>query len=141
MLYDETSAANWRALVSTRGAILPLLDAFGEPLDHEKIGDLALAHARKDSGAVQDLLVAAETRGRAGSSIAAATVIARRYNDGSLTIEDQLATLDEAIGLAPGSFHRRQSRDPPPTSQPASPASWSPSRYRAASPRQGSRPP
>ncbi len=104
MLYDETSGANWRALVTTKGAILPLLTAFGEPLDHEKIGDLALSHARKDSSAVQDLLIASGQKGRAGSAIAAATVVARRYSDGSLTLENQLATLDEAVALAPGAF-------------------------------------
>jgi len=107
MLYDETMGANWRALVSTKGAILPLLQAFGEPLDQEKLGDLGFAHARKQSLAAQDFLAAAAEHGRAGSSIAAATVLARRFSDGSLTTEDQLATLDEAVEIAPGSFEPR----------------------------------
>jgi len=107
MLYDETSGANWRALVSTKGAILPLLRTFGEPLGAETIGELALSHARKSSGAVNDLLVASGEQGRAGSAIAAATVVARRYTDGSLGVEDQLATLDEAVALAPQSFGSR----------------------------------
>jgi len=34
-------------------------------------------------------------------------VIARRFSDGSLAIEDQLATLDEAVALAPDSFEPR----------------------------------
>jgi spermidine synthase len=107
MLYDETSLENWKALVSTRGAILPLLVALGEPLDKEKIGELALAHARKESSAVGDLLTAAGRHGRSGNAIAAATLIARKFNDGSLTLENQLATLDEAVELAPASFEPR----------------------------------
>ncbi|HEY8516192.1 MAG TPA: fused MFS/spermidine synthase [Candidatus Binatia bacterium] len=104
MLYDETSTANWKALVSTRGAILPLLRALGEPMDRDRIGELALAHARKESQAVNDLLMEA---GRTGTAIAAATIVARRYNDGSLSLENQLATLDEAVALAPQSFEAR----------------------------------
>jgi hypothetical protein len=107
MLYEETSVGNWKALVSTRGAILPMLEALGEPLDKEKIGDLALAHAKKHSTSTDDLLRAAGERGRAGSSIAAATVVARTFDDGSFTHENQLATLDEAVALAPGSFEPR----------------------------------
>ncbi|MEW6271792.1 MAG: fused MFS/spermidine synthase, partial [Thermodesulfobacteriota bacterium] len=103
MLYDETSLANWKALVSTRGAILPLLRALGEPLDMDGLGDLALAHARKDSNAVGDLLAEAGKAGRSGTAIAAATIVARKLSDGSLTVETQLDTLDEAVELAPSS--------------------------------------
>src|SRR5690606_7787003 len=64
MLYDETSTANWRALVNGKGAILPLLEAMGEPLDKERIGELAFAHARKESEAATDLLRASTQQGR-----------------------------------------------------------------------------
>ena len=104
MLYDETSAPNWKALVSTKGAILPILRGLGEPLDADRIGALAVSHARKESGAVDDLLRAAGEQGRSGNAIAAATVTARRLSAGELPIENQLAAADEAVALAPGQF-------------------------------------
>ena len=104
MLYDETNDANWKALVSTKGAILPLLVQFGEPLDRERIGALALSHARKASGSTEDLLRAANEKGRSGNAIAAATVVARRISQGQFPIENQLDTANEAVSLAPDEF-------------------------------------
>jgi len=104
MLYDETSRANWQALVSTKGAILPILQQVGEPLDADRVGALAISHARKDSGATEDLLRVANEGGRTGNAIVAATVVARRVSQGEFPVENQLAAADEAVALAPGGF-------------------------------------
>jgi spermidine synthase len=104
MLYDETNRANWDALAASKGSLLPLFQQLGEPLAGDRMGAFAFSHARKESGAAEELLRAANERGRSGTAIAAATVIARRLSQGEFPIENQLAAADEAVSLAPGEF-------------------------------------
>jgi spermidine synthase len=104
MLYDETNRANWDAMASTKGSLVPLFQQLGEPLDGDRMGAFAFSHARKDSGATEELLRTANTHARSGTAIAAATVVARRVSQGEFPLENQLAAADEAVSLAPGAF-------------------------------------
>ncbi len=105
MLHRETVLPNWERFdrIAPRG-VLPLLRAVGEPLDPERIAALALSYA--DRRAAPDvatrLLQTATARARPGHALAAALVVAREMDEeGRLALDDQLATLDEALAIAP----------------------------------------
>jgi spermidine synthase len=104
MLHVETVMPNWSAFdeIAPRGA-LPLLRATGEPLDAALLGRLALAYAQRRGAtpvAMQLLRAAGEKGERSGAAIAAAVLLAREM-DGRVSLDDQLASLDEAVALAP----------------------------------------
>jgi len=106
MLHEETVLPNWAAFdeVAQRGP-LPLLEGLQEPLGPEALGGLALAYAerRGASAVATETLKASGARGRAGRSIAAAVLLARALDtSGGLSYEDQSASLDEALAIAPG---------------------------------------
>ena len=106
MLHEETVRPNWSAFseVAPQG-VLPLLRAVGEPLDAETLGALALSYAQRRAATevATKLLRDATREGRAGHAIAAAVVIARALDkDGRLALDDQIASLDEALTIAPG---------------------------------------
>jgi spermidine synthase len=106
MLHEETVQPNWSAFgeVAPEG-VLPLLEALGEPLDGEAIGELALSYAQRRGAdeVATALLRVASRRGRAGHAIAAAVVLARAHDEaGRLSLDDQIASLDEALTIAPG---------------------------------------
>lgn len=105
MLHVETVLPNWAAFaeLSPRGA-LPLLEQVGEPLDKDRLGRLALSsiqrRAARDVAAA--ILQPAVARGRSGAAIAAAVLIARDLDEqGQLSLENQIASLDEAVTLSP----------------------------------------
>jgi len=105
MLHVETVVPNWTAFdeIAPRAA-LPLLRGLGEPLDATALGRLALAYAQRRGAitvATQVLRAAGEKGGRSGAAIAAAVLVAREMEGGRLSLDDQLASLDEAVTLAP----------------------------------------
>ncbi len=98
---------NWVALAPSKDGVVPLLRAVGEPLDERTLGDLAFAYVahRNDYKVGQELLRLANEHGRAGQSIAAAVALVREVDESnSLSLENQLASLDEAVELAPESI-------------------------------------
>jgi len=103
MLYQETVEANWESF-GRRGA-LALLEELGEPLGVAELGALALssAQARGDTETATALLADATRHGRGGEAIAAAVVVGRAIDAGrgAFAIADQIASLDEAVTLAP----------------------------------------
>jgi spermidine synthase len=101
---------NWRALAPSNDAILRALEDLRGPLDHETVGALAVSYTeqRRDYPAAESLLRAAGERGRAGNAITAAVAMVRALDRaGSLSLENQLASLDEAVGLAPDAAEPR----------------------------------
>lgn len=95
---------NWAVLAPSKDGVVPLLRAVGEPLDDELLGALAFAYTahRHDYTVGQELLRIANEYGRAGHSIAAAVQLVREVDESdSLSLENQLASLDEAVELAP----------------------------------------
>ncbi|MEW6268066.1 MAG: fused MFS/spermidine synthase, partial [Thermodesulfobacteriota bacterium] len=105
MLHEETVQPNWSAFAEAAPqGVLPLLRAVGEPLDAETLGELALSYAqrRAASDVATALLRVAGRKARAGHAIAAAVVVARALDeDGRLSLDDQIASLDEALAIAP----------------------------------------
>jgi len=106
MLHTETVLPNWSAFeeIAPEGA-LPMLRALDEPVDPATLGRLALAYAdrRGASAVATNLLRAAGPQGRTGQAIAAAVVVARDMDEEARpSIDDLIASLDEAIALAPG---------------------------------------
>ncbi|HEY8517099.1 MAG TPA: fused MFS/spermidine synthase [Candidatus Binatia bacterium] len=101
---------NWRALAKSSDAVLPFLESLGEELDHERVAALALSYTaqRRDYPVAEQLLRAAGERGRAGHAITAAVTMVRALDrSGQLSHENQLASLDEAVELAPDAFEPR----------------------------------
>jgi spermidine synthase len=107
MLYEDTVEGNWESFVSARRGIVPLLEAVGEPLDEPTLARLALSYAgaRDDTPTATAVLAQAARLGRGGDSIAAAVVAGRKIDAGrgEFALADQVASLDEAITLAPRS--------------------------------------
>jgi spermidine synthase len=105
MLHVETVEPNWAVFteLGPRGA-LPLLEQLGEPLDANRLGLLALSsiQRRGSSAIATEILRAAGKRGRSGSEIAAAVLVARDLDEqGQLTSDNVMASLAEAITLGP----------------------------------------
>ncbi|MEW6269666.1 MAG: hypothetical protein AB1689_10265, partial [Thermodesulfobacteriota bacterium] len=101
---------NWRALAPSSDALLPALEGLAERFDHEEVAALALSYTaqRQDYTVAEKLLLAANERGRAGHAITAAVAMVRALDRrGALTYESQLASLDEAVALAPDAFEPR----------------------------------
>ena len=103
MLYEETVEANWATFA--KGGAAKLLRTMGEPLGVPELGALALsyAQARDDVAAATELLGEATRQGRGGEAIAAAVVVGRTMDEGrnAFALDDQVASLDEAVALAP----------------------------------------
>ena len=106
MLYEETVEANWATLGGARG-VVPLLEAVGEPLDEPTLGKLAFSYQRNRSAqdVATTLLKEAGRVGRGGDSVAAAVLVARAIDAerGEWPLAAQIASLDDAIELSPGS--------------------------------------
>jgi spermidine synthase len=95
---------NWAALAPSPDGVASLLRDLGEPLDHEALGALAYAYGqnRGDYTVAQNLMRLAGEQGRAGNAIAAAVALVRALDEAdSVSLDDQLASLDEAVELAP----------------------------------------
>jgi len=111
MLYEDTVDGNWQSFARAARGVVPLLEAAGEPLDDPGLGALALsyANARDDSTVATALLGEAVRKGRDGDSIAAAVVTGREIDagQGRFKLEDQIASLDEALALTPRSYAAR----------------------------------
>jgi spermidine synthase len=105
MLYADTVEPNWQAFGARRRGVVPLLEAMGEPLDESTLAALATSYAdaREDTAVATSVLGDAARRGRGGASIAAAVAIGRQLDAerGAFALEDQIASLDEALTLAP----------------------------------------
>jgi len=105
MLHVETVLPNWAAFaeLAPLGA-LPLLEQVGEPLDPDRLGRLALAYAQRRGSmdVATRILERATAGGPNGPSIAAAVLVAREIDqEGRLSTDDVMASLDQAVALAP----------------------------------------
>ncbi len=104
---EDTLGPNWLAFARFPLGVLPLLRALGEPLDGEQTGALALSYlrARHDLTVATAVLGEATKLGRSGHSMTTALLVARAFDrDGTLDLASQLATIDEAVALAPGAI-------------------------------------
>ncbi|HEY8514417.1 MAG TPA: fused MFS/spermidine synthase [Candidatus Binatia bacterium] len=113
MLYEDTVEPNWESFEVRRG-VVPLLEELGEPLDEPTLAALAnsYASARNDLPVATTLLAEATKHGRGGESIAAAVTIGRKMDEGhgEFALADQIASLDDALALAPRSLAARELR-------------------------------
>jgi len=111
MLYEETVDANWQTFAGNKRGVVPLLETLGEPLDEPLLGTLAgsYASARDGTDVATEILGEAARAGRGGDSIAAAVVVGRAMDAGldRFSLDDQMASLDEAIALSPAALPAR----------------------------------
>jgi spermidine synthase len=111
MLYEETVDANWKDFRGTQRGVVPLLEAMGEPLDASMLAALATSYgrARDDTEVATAVLADAARSGRTAPAITAAVEIGRKLDEekGAFALDDQIASVDDAIALAPDDFAAR----------------------------------
>ena len=105
LINAATLNEHWRSFARASQGSLPLVDRLKGPLDADAVADLALSYAslRKDLTVAQRLIAVAESRGKSATTIAAALSVARQM-DPDLAIENQIATLEDALGRSRDSF-------------------------------------
>jgi tetratricopeptide (TPR) repeat protein len=111
MLYEETVDANWQDFRGTRRGVVPLLEAMGEPLDASMLAALATSYvrAREDTEVAAAVLADAARAGRTAPAITSAVEIGRKLDEekGAFALDDQIASVDDAIALAPDDLAAR----------------------------------
>jgi spermidine synthase len=98
-LYQHTTEANWREFSRFELGVLPLLLEVGEPLNADRIAALSFSYlaVRGDIAVSEALLREADERGPSAHGHAVRVFRGRHYT--GLSIDHQLALLDEALGL------------------------------------------
>ena len=107
---EDTLAPNWQAFARFRLGVLPLLQQLGEPMDADRVGALALSYlrTRHDANVAGALLEIAAQGGATPHTLATALLLGRAYDtDNQLTIENQLATIEQAVVAAPDALEPR----------------------------------
>jgi spermidine synthase len=101
-LYDVAGDDTWALLERFPAAVLPLVEAAGEPPSADRVGKLALSYARQrgDRTVASHLLPAVSAYGVSAYTLAARAVLGEE----TLTANGRVSRLDAAVDLRPGGY-------------------------------------